>query len=364
MSFAPGSRSRIAFRRSISAIYLLLFPLPWLAHGGSLSGAAAFIAGAMVFLVLPFLPGRLAMPVALRAVVYAAIGILLIPFHGYWGVFFISAAATCGAIENRRLAHALLAAILIVCALLTWLAYEDLVGCLITIIVAVGTFATMTLSMDLHQRNEALAAAQEEIRSLTLVAERERLARDLHDTLGQSLTVIALKSDLARRHLPHDTDKAQSELEEIGRKARNALAETRLVVSDMRVASLSHELATGVAVLHDAGIKTDITGEPGLMPARAEAVLAQALREALTNILRHANAVSCHIEFRRAAFGAAHLIISDLTDRPQPGNILISFREGNGISGMRRRLAEIDGRLVLTSRPDGLTLVISLGDPS
>ncbi|BAT20319.1 sensor histidine kinase [Asaia bogorensis] len=364
MPITLGPRSRTAFRRSISGIYLLLFPLPWLTRGGSLAGIVAFIAGAAVFLALPFLPGRLAVPIAVRALIYAFIGILLIPFHGYWGVFFISAAATCGAITNRRLGLTMLAVILCICASLTWLAYEDLIGCLITIIVAIGTFATMVLSMDLHQRNEALAAAQEEIRSLTLIAERERLARDLHDTLGQSLTIIALKSELAHRHLPHDTSKAQDELDEIGQRARNALAETRQVVSDMRVTSLRDELASGVVALNDAGISTETSGEPGLMPAYAEAVLAFALREALTNILRHANAATCHIAFRQRATAVFELMVRDQTGLHHDSNILLSFREGNGISGMRRRLAEIDGRLDLTPRPDGLTLIITLGDLS
>ncbi|WP_122050432.1 sensor histidine kinase [Asaia bogorensis] len=334
-----GPRSRIVFRRSISGIYLLLYPLPWLAQGTTLAGIAAFIAGATVFLVLPFMPGRLAMPIAFRAVTYAVIGILLIPFQGYWGVFFISAVATCGAIHNRRLGLCLMIALLTVCAALAWFAYQDLIGCLITIIVAIGTFATMTLSMELHQRNEALAAAQEEIRSLTLVAERERLARDLHDTLGQSLTLIALKTDLARRHLPHAPNDAENELNEIGQKARDALAETRLVVSDMRIASLGDELASGVRALRDAGITTEIRGGPELMPAHAEAVLALTLREALTNILRHAHAGSCHIEFRQLASGATQLVVADRKAHPTSGNILLSFREGNGITGMRRRLS-------------------------
>jgi len=357
-------RASLVFRRSTFAIYLLLYPLPWLARGIPPWGGIAFITGVIVFLTLPLLPGKLSPAIEIRAFAYAAIGAALIPFQGYWGVFFISAAATCGAITRRPRSLTLLGAILAAYILIAWAVREEVIGGLITLIVAVGTFVTMRLSMDLHRQNEALSAAQNEIRALTLIAERERFARDLHDTLGHSLTLIALKSELAQRHLPHAPEMADKEIAEIGLKARQALAETRLAVTAMRVTGLAQELSAGVDALTKAGIRTEISGESALMPARSEGVLAMALRESLTNILRHAKAASCQIRFQNPPSGPAQLEVSDYHARDSASENVLSFREGNGISGIRARLAEIDGTLSILHRPDGTTLVITLGDAS
>ncbi|GBQ93517.1 signal transduction histidine kinase [Asaia krungthepensis NRIC 0535] len=338
--------------------------MPWLAHGATFTAVIAFIIGSAVFITLPLLPGRLAPPIEWRVIIYALIGIVLIPFGGYWGVFFISAAATCGAIDNRRRAVALLALVLAVCILLALTLDHNVIGCLITLIVAAGTFTTMSLSMDLHRQNQALGRAQDEIRALTLIAERERFARDLHDTLGQSLTVIALKSELGRRHLPHAPENAVRELEEIGDRARQALAETRLAVSAMRVTSLEQELASGVEALRDAGLEVAVSGETRLMPAVHDAVLALIIREGLTNILRHANADRCIIRFLRLATGEAQLEIADQSASTAHGGIPLSFREGNGIKGMRARLAQVDGTLLINRHPEGTSLVITLGEAS
>ncbi|NVN04016.1 hypothetical protein HW509_00205 [Asaia spathodeae] len=362
MSETQGLTRAALVRRFSFAFYLLLYPLPWLARGTTPLAVIAFLCGAGIFLVLPFLPGRFALTVGLRAGVYALIGTALIPFGGYWGIFFISAAATCGAIRSRVSRFCALAPILAAYGFLSWRFDEGLIGSLITLIVALGVLTTTRLSMDLHRQNEALAAAQEEIRALTLMTERERFARDLHDTLGHSLTLIALKADLALRHLPDNPQGAACELQEIGEKTRQALAETRLAVSAIRLTSLKQELADGCLALQDAGISVAVNGDTTLMPPRSEAVLIMVLREALTNILRHAGAETCSITFRRNARDQAELEIRDTRSRETEEEITLSFREGNGITGMRARLVELDGSLVITPRRDGTTLLVTLGN--
>lgn len=357
---SPLARSALLRRASFS-VYLLLYPLPWLVRGTTLPAILAFLAGFTLFLVLPFLPGRYALTIGLRAWVYALIGIALMPFGGYWGVFFISAAATCGAMPRTTTRLISFAALLAVCAGTSWFFTQDMIGTLITLIVATGVHMTGKLSMDLHRQNEALAKAQSDIRALTLIAERERFARDLHDTLGHSLTLIALKSELALRHLPHAPEDATKELVDIGEKARQALSETRLTVSAIRIASLETELEGGRKALEEAGIQVNVLGQASLMPASAEGVLAQILREALTNILRHARAQTCSIRFALNGPGQAMLEIIDRRADRLDGEIPLSFREGNGISGMRARLAEVDGSLTITPRHDGTTLLITLG---
>lgn len=357
------SPTRAALVRRFSfAFYLLLYPLPWLAQGTTPLAVIAFLAGAGIFLTLPLLPGRFALTLGLRAGVYALIGTALIPFGGYWGIFFISAAATCGAIRSRVSRFASLAPILAAYGLLSWRFDQGLIGSLITLIVALGALTTTKLSMDLHRQNEALAAAQEEIRALTLITERERFARDLHDTLGHSLTLIALKSDLALRHLPDNPESAAWELREIGEKTRQALAETRLAVSAIRLTSLKQALTEGCLTLEKAGIGVTLIGDTAMMPPRSEGVLVMVLREALTNILRHARAETCTIRFGHNMHGQAELEINDRRSPNSESEFVLSFREGNGIEGMRARLVELDGSLSIEPRCDGMTLLITLGN--
>lgn len=356
-------------RRGFFGIYLLLYPLPWLATGTGPIAIVAFFAGATLFMVLPALTAGLNAPVIWRIAGYAAIGTALIPFGGYWGVFFISAGATCGAIENRRHGLALLIASMIVYLLLGIRVHETVIGEAITLIVTTGSFAGTRMAVDLNRQNIALARAQAEIRALTLLAERERFARDLHDTLGHSLTLIAMKSDLALRYIPQGPNLVEQELREIGEKAREALAETRFVVSAMQIRTLTEECASGTATLRNAGIEVEIDGDIASIPSRYDNLLAGCLRESITNILRHTKAVRCAVSFTRSLEGKYRITIEDFSvshvgPARQNIDISLSFREGNGISGMRARLAEAGGSLDLLHRQDGTTLVITLGDAS
>ncbi|WP_025884533.1 sensor histidine kinase [Asaia prunellae] len=355
--------TRLALTRRLSfGIYLLLYPLPWLSNGTTPGAVSAFLAGAVLFLILPFLPGHFALTVGLRAGIYAMIGVALIPFRGYWDVFFISAAATCGAIASPVPRVVTLVAILVPYCFLSWFLGNNALGSLITLVVALGVFATTKLSADLYKQNNALEAAQEEIRTLTLMTERERFARDLHDTLGHSLTLIALKSELALRHLPDNPEKAASELREIGEKSRQALAETRLAVSGIRLTSLRQELADGRLTFETAGIRFRLFGNLTIIPPGSEDVLVMVLREALTNILRHARAELCTIRFSRNAQDQVLIEISDHHVPPENSENPFSFREGNGIKGMRARLAGLDGHLTIERRRDGTTLLITFGN--
>lgn len=351
-------------RRGFFGIYLLLYPLPWLSSGTSALAILAFLCAACLFLFLPFLTRCIAAPIPVRVVCYALIGTVLIPFGGYWDVFFISAGATCGAIDNPRTRLVLLALLSASYILLGIVTHESVIGLLIGLIVTAGSLATTRLSMNLHGQNIALAEAKAEIAALTLVAERERFARDLHDTLGHSLTLIAMKSDLALRYTGENSSPVSNELREIGETAREALAETRLVVTGMQARDFAQELAAGARTLRDSGVETIVTGGDEPVPARYDAILRFCLREAITNILRHARATSCAIRLETPAPERIRLTIEDRTHSPENVYIPVSFREGNGISGIRARLTEAGGSLQLSHRPDGTTLAITLGDAS
>lgn len=199
-----------------------------------------------------------------------------------------------------------------------------------------------------------LRMAQEEIEALAAVAERERIARDLHDVLGHTLSVIVLKAELAGRLLARGEgiDRAAAEIGDVERTARTALAEVRETIGGYRERGLVAEMDAARNALTAAGVRLEVQGLPvtGLRPAE-ETVLGLALREAVTNVVRHAQASTCRLKFQ-AEDGRRSLLIED------DGSHAIQ-REGNGLRGMRERVESLGGTLLL-ERDHGTRLVIEL----
>lgn len=186
-----------------------------------------------------------------------------------------------------------------------------------------------------------LRAALEENVTLAAVAERERIARDLHDVLGHTLSVIVLKAELAQRLISVDPSRASSEMIDVETTARTALAEIREAIGGYRSRGLTAEIDAARRTLQAAGVTldTDSRPTPGSFTAQEETALALALREAVTNIVRHARATTCHLRFV-VEDGRMGLVVED------DGKQAI-IREGNGLRGMRERIESIGGRFSL-----------------
>jgi two-component system, NarL family, sensor histidine kinase DesK len=197
-----------------------------------------------------------------------------------------------------------------------------------------------------------LRLAQEENVALAAVAERERIARDLHDVLGHTLSVIVLKSELAGRLIESDPQRAAREMADVERTARTALSEVREAIGGYRSQGLSAEMEKARNTLQTAGIALACESPVPQLDAAEETVLCLTVREAVTNIVRHAKATQCRIRFTRSEDGYHSLLISD--DGAQP-----KLREGNGLRGMRQRVQSLGGRLSITTDP-GVTLLIEL----
>jgi two-component system sensor histidine kinase DesK len=199
-----------------------------------------------------------------------------------------------------------------------------------------------------------LREAQEENLALAAIAERERIARDLHDVLGHTLSVIVLKAELAGRLLERDPQRAMLEIGDVERTARTALAEVREAIGGYRTRGLGAEIEAARRTLDAAGVTLLSDAEPtaavGLSIAE-ETVLALALREAVTNIVRHACATTCRLHFI-SEDGRRRLIVQD------NGENMIT-REGNGLRGMRERVESVGGHLAL-EQENGTRLLIDL----
>ncbi len=202
-----------------------------------------------------------------------------------------------------------------------------------------------------HCRGEKLRKADAEIEHLAKVAERERIARDLHDLLGHTLSLITLKAELARKLVDRDPQRAKQEMLEVEQTSRAALADVRQAISGYRGEGLAAELIRAHKTLETAGItvNSDIAELP-LTPAQ-ETVLALALREAVTNVVRHAQARQCSVRLQLEE----DLCTLEIADN----GCGAAAPEGNGLRGMRERLEALGGSLQCQSKA-GTRLVMQL----
>ena len=210
-----------------------------------------------------------------------------------------------------------------------------------------------------------LRMAHEEIEALAALAERERIARDLHDVLGHTLSIIVLKAELAGRLIHQDPERAANEIADVETTARTALSEVREAIGGYRSRGLAAEIEAARRTLDLAGVTLILDSEnsgalgPDSRPrvanvpltAGEETVLALALREAITNIVRHAQAKTCRLRFISEQ-GHRRLIVEDDGEHPLT-------REGNGLRGMRERVEAIGGHVSL-NRDSGTRLLIEL----
>jgi two-component system sensor histidine kinase DesK len=195
----------------------------------------------------------------------------------------------------------------------------------------------------------ALRRSNEEIMRLATLAERERIGRDLHDLLGHTLSVIALKSELARKLIDRDMDSARTEISEVERVARDALSQVRNAISGIRSTALLAEIRAATALLEAQGLKVKCETENVKLPHDRETALALSLREAATNIRRHARATGVTIRVRKETAA----VIVEVADNGRGGRIV----PGNGLNGMRERLDHVGGTLQLSANGDGGTLL-------
>jgi len=226
-----------------------------------------------------------------------------------------------------------------------------LTGFLMLVVGASNTFIARQKRADAKLR-----MANEEIEQLAAVAERERIARDLHDVLGHTLSVIVLKAELAGRLIARDPQRAAREIADVERTARTALSEVREAIGGYRSQGLPAEMESARSTLQAAGVTLACETPLPHLHAAEETVICLAVREAVTNIVRHAKATYCRIGFNTSADGYCALQITD--DGAHP-----NLREGNGLRGMRERVQSLGGRLSITTEP-GVTLLIELPQTS
>lgn len=234
----------------------------------------------------------------------------------------------------------------------TWLVTgKPVVVALILLAFGASAVAVRQLTISVAQ----LRAAREELARSAVDQERLRFARDLHDLLGHSLSVVVLKSELAGRLLPASPDRAVTEMRDVERLAREALQQVRTAVAGYRQPVLARELDAAREMLAAAGISESIANSAGALPPALDGLLAWAVREGVTNVIRHSRAGRCEIRVRRSGDRAELTVIDD--GQAGRGGTPSS---GSGLAGLAERASSLGARMSAGPLPDGrFVLVIS-----
>ena len=270
---------------------------------------------------------------------------VILPWNAYANTYVIYAASLLGVLSMPlRTRIVLLLVMLLVFSLrLLQLWPENYMAFAIglTALISVTAFSSNYFFLEREKKRSELKLSQDEVRRIAAYAERERIGRDLHDLLGHTLSMVALKADLASRLASRDGEAAAVEMRDVARIAREALNEVRQAVSGMRSALIAAELASAKVLLESEGTTVEAQIDELALQPEAESALAMALREAATNVLRHAGAKRLRVSLRRDGDDA----VLDVSDDGRGGAI----KPGNGLSGMRERIEALHGSLQVAS---------------
>ncbi|MDP9194674.1 MAG: sensor histidine kinase [Acidobacteriota bacterium] len=315
---------------------------------GFVTYAVALVVFVALYLRSYWVRGR---ELVLLSAMTLAMGLAFWPISYGAGAFFIYASAMIGLLDSPR-----------------WAVRGVVVIAIITILEAVilrrplwhaswpVAFVLIIGGINIHysqvgRANARLRLAQDEIEHMAKLAERERIARDLHDLLGHTLSLVVLKSELASKLAERDPERSREEIRDVERIAREALAEVRAAVSGYRTSGLEAEVQRARNTLSTAGVRLETDIAQRKLPPAQEAVLCLALREAITNIVRHAGARNCKL----AVDCTDSFCTLSISDDGRGGNAPF----GSGLSGMRERVDVLGGSLTRNGT-SGTTIIVTL----
>ncbi|MFK4068504.1 sensor histidine kinase [Streptomyces sp. NPDC029674] len=351
----PRSRGQVLAKAGWIAVWLIFLssPVKDLADGRhttvatvlGASGLALFVA---CYLALVF---RYTTRIVRWGPVTVCFGLLVVlaavlafSLGDHWLGLFVYVSVSAGAVLPIRYSLWAIPAVTLLMVLVGL--RDDGLGDLLTNLGVITLLAGFAMSgvRQLIRTTVQLRQARATVAQLAANEERLRLARDLHDLLGHSLSLITLKSELAGRMLPGDPGKAARQVADIEQVSRQAMADVRAAVSGYRRRTLADELAGARTALTAADIEADVPLEPpaGLPGEEAEAALAWALREAVTNVVRHSGARRCTVAFTTRQTLAGPLLELSVEDDGVGGS---GTAAGNGLTGLAERVEAVGGIL-------------------
>ncbi|MEU0601200.1 histidine kinase [Streptomyces sp. NPDC006393] len=361
----PGNRRELLRKVVWIGVWLVFLSAPVrdLAAGnhtpsGTVAGWLGLVTfvGAYMALVFRNMGRPFPRPVVVALICFLAVlaVVLCLTLGGGWLGLFCYVSVACGATLPIRAAYWAIPATAAVMTLVGWRTDLEEAKNLVLLVLLIG-FA-MTGVGQLVRTTVELRQARATVAHLAANEERLRLARDLHDLLGHSLSLITLKSELAGRMLPDRPDQAAQQVADIEQVSRQALVDVREAVTGYRRPRLAAELAGVRVALTAAGVSAELPAEPDLtaVPEESESALAWALREAVTNVVRHSGARRCAVEVvRRQTLDGPTLELS-VEDDGSGGS---GDGPGNGLTGLTERLEKAGGTLEAGRVKRGFRLV-------
>ncbi len=349
-------RVPLASRPAFHLIYLVFYFFPWLFQAPSVGDVTAVLVALLVFLPVYFhaftYQKKNAYP---HIVIMSLIGYGVSPFFGSHGVFHIYSCALAGYLRPRKQAWLTIWGITAAYLAFSFLFQAAWWDILFPVFVALMVAADTTKDARQLRENEQMRRSGEYEQQMAKIAERERIARDLHDVLGQTLTVVALKAEIALKLMETDQAHAKQELKEIRMAAQEALKDVRKTVSGMSKTTLTHELTRAHKILSAANIRLKVQGLVPTFEEDTDHVLGLTIREAVTNIVRHSSASQAELRFD-VVNASINVTLSDNGDA-------VDVREGSGLSGMRKRIADIGGSVAFDYQ-NGMRISLTLPEQS
>ncbi|PZR52113.1 sensor histidine kinase [Xylanimonas oleitrophica] len=242
-------------------------------------------------------------------------------------------------------------------------AAQDALGIVLgALFFAFALAGTVRLSVWILDVVRALDAARDAEARLAVAEERLRISRDMHDVVGRALSAVAVKSELAAELARRGDERAVTEMLAVRVLAQDSLSETRELVARYRAPDLATELVGARSLLTSAGIATRVVGDAAVLPPHVQDTLAWAVREAVTNVVRHTEASTCLLEIADDGDGVLLRVVNDGV-RPDPPGEDDAERtvHGSGLAGLRERLAGVHG--TLSTRRDGPRFVLEARVP-
>ncbi|HET7414940.1 MAG TPA: histidine kinase [Arthrobacter sp.] len=317
-----------------------------------LTGLAAAFAGS----VIPASRGLRGSGTTVLLVLLAGLACAAMVSFG-WAAPFALPAIACGVVLQMRHVLPAVVATSLFAGAVVWLVDGSFAGAaggaVLTFLAGLGNFVVHRLVAVIAE----LDAARSELARAAVFAERARFARDLHDLLGHTLSVIVVKAEATRRLAAKDPEAAAGHAADIESIGRNALTEVREVVSGYRSIRLGAELDAARNTLNDAGIAAQIRNETVSLSGPAEGLLGWVVREGVTNVVRHSGADRCTIVARQEG-GRAMVEISDNGSVSPAG--VPDLSSGWGLVGLRERAAALGGRLTATGYDGGFRLTVNV----
>ncbi|MFJ9157425.1 sensor histidine kinase [Streptomyces griseoviridis] len=322
------------------------------------AGAAGLLAFVGIYLTIvfrnmgtPFAPATVILLVAVLEALAVALSLAL---GSDWLGLFVYISVCCGITFPIRLAYWCVPANTAALVLVGLAVGQRDAWGLVLVVLMVG-YSMSGVRQLIHTTVE-LRKARATVARLAANEERLRMARDLHDLLGHSLSLITLKSELAGRMLPGQPDRAAQQVADIEQVSRQALVDVREAVTGYRRARLADELAGAQVALTAAAITPRVPTEPDLtgVPEESESALAWALREAVTNVVRHSGARRCTVELLRRQTLDGPVLELSVEDDGSGGS---GEGPGNGLAGLTERLAKAGGTLEAGRTKGGFRLV-------